>query len=122
MLRDIICQDLNAEFVLILACFAQAFTGYSLNGKLVQVCGEVQSFYPSDGGQIDMESFHFKQGLKIKIFVIFLFEVIHRYTHTHFTQLNKFVFIFRVETTENLCKEGWPSLLHTHFREKERTR
>ncbi|XP_056585787.1 sperm-associated antigen 17 isoform X4 [Triplophysa dalaica] len=43
---------------------ANAFTGYNLNGKLVQVCGEVQSFYPSDGGQIDMESFHFKQGLK----------------------------------------------------------
>ncbi|XP_055023578.2 sperm-associated antigen 17 [Misgurnus anguillicaudatus] len=41
-----------------------AFTGYSLNGKLVQVYGEVQSLFPSDGGQIDVESLHFIQGLR----------------------------------------------------------
>ncbi|RXN35878.1 sperm-associated antigen 17 [Labeo rohita] len=37
------------------------FTGYNLNGKLVQVTGKVESFYPCDGGQIDVESFCFKQ-------------------------------------------------------------
>ncbi|XP_051950520.1 sperm-associated antigen 17 isoform X1 [Xyrauchen texanus] len=40
------------------------FTGYSLNGKLAQVTGSVQSVYPCDGGQIDVESFHFIQGLR----------------------------------------------------------
>ncbi|XP_016389993.1 sperm-associated antigen 17 [Sinocyclocheilus rhinocerous] len=46
------------------------FTGYSLNGKLVQVAGKVQSLYPCDGGQIDVESFHFTQGLtQVKVCV-----------------------------------------------------
>ncbi|XP_026067184.1 sperm-associated antigen 17 isoform X2 [Carassius auratus] len=46
------------------------FTGYSLNGKLVQVTGQVQSLYPCDGGQIDVERFHFTQGLtQVKVCV-----------------------------------------------------
>ncbi|XP_077080311.1 sperm-associated antigen 17 [Siphateles boraxobius] len=46
------------------------FTGYSLNGKLVQVTGKVQSLYPCDGGQIDVESFHFTQGMtQVKVCV-----------------------------------------------------
>ncbi|XP_043103168.1 LOW QUALITY PROTEIN: sperm-associated antigen 17 [Puntigrus tetrazona] len=46
------------------------FTGYSLNGKLVQVAGKVQSLYLCDGGQIDVESFHFTQGLtQVKVCV-----------------------------------------------------
>ncbi|XDV49401.1 hypothetical protein PO909_018659 [Leuciscus waleckii] len=46
------------------------FTGYSLNGKLVQVTGKVQSLYPCDGGQIDVESFHFTQGItQVKVCV-----------------------------------------------------
>ncbi|XP_042617756.1 sperm-associated antigen 17-like isoform X2 [Cyprinus carpio] len=46
------------------------FTGYSLNGKLVQVTGKVQSLYPCDEGQIDVESFHFTQGLtQVKVCV-----------------------------------------------------
>ncbi|XP_048067291.1 sperm-associated antigen 17 isoform X1 [Megalobrama amblycephala] len=46
------------------------FTGYSLNGKLVQVTGKVQSLFPCDGGQIDVESFHFTQGLtQVKVCV-----------------------------------------------------
>ncbi|KTG41223.1 hypothetical protein cypCar_00001808 [Cyprinus carpio] len=48
----------------------KVFTGYSLNGKLVQVTGKVQSLYPCDGGQIDVESFHFTQGLtQVKVCV-----------------------------------------------------
>lgn len=30
----------------------------------MQVTGKVQSLYPCDGGQIDVESFHFTQGLR----------------------------------------------------------
>nr|XP_009302096.1 sperm-associated antigen 17 isoform X2 [Danio rerio] len=39
------------------------FTGYSLNGKLVRIIGKVESLYPRDGAQIDVESFGFTQGL-----------------------------------------------------------
>ncbi|XP_058641173.1 sperm-associated antigen 17 isoform X2 [Onychostoma macrolepis] len=46
------------------------FTGYNLNGKLVQIAGKVQTLYPCDGGQIDVESFHFTQGLtEVKVCV-----------------------------------------------------
>ncbi|XP_056319183.1 sperm-associated antigen 17 [Danio aesculapii] len=39
------------------------FTGYRLNGKLVRIIGKVESLYPCDGAQIDVESFGFTQGL-----------------------------------------------------------
>ncbi|XP_050972826.1 sperm-associated antigen 17 [Labeo rohita] len=56
------------------------FTGYNLNGKLVQVTGKVESFYPCDGGQIDVESFCFKQGLT-QVQVCVKKDGHHFYTH-----------------------------------------
>ncbi|XP_053360671.1 sperm-associated antigen 17 [Clarias gariepinus] len=38
------------------------FTGYRMGGRLVQVRGETQSVYPSDGGQISVERVHYVQG------------------------------------------------------------
>ncbi|XP_053481824.1 sperm-associated antigen 17 isoform X3 [Ictalurus furcatus] len=38
------------------------FTGYRMDGRLVQVRGESQCVYPSDGGQISVERFHYVQG------------------------------------------------------------
>ncbi|KAI2661870.1 Sperm-associated antigen 17 [Labeo rohita] len=42
------------------------FTGYNLNGKLVQVTGKVESFYPCDGGQID-DGHHFYTHISDKL-------------------------------------------------------
>ncbi|XP_058246634.1 sperm-associated antigen 17 isoform X5 [Hemibagrus wyckioides] len=38
------------------------FTGYRMDGRLVQVRGESQCVYPSDGGQISVERVHYVQG------------------------------------------------------------
>ncbi|XP_036435675.1 sperm-associated antigen 17 [Colossoma macropomum] len=38
------------------------FIGYSMDGKLLQVKGETQFVYPSDGGQISVEKVQFVQG------------------------------------------------------------
>ncbi|KAL6459422.1 hypothetical protein MHYP_G00328940 [Metynnis hypsauchen] len=38
------------------------FIGYSVDGKLLQVRGETQCVYPSDGGQITVEKVQFVQG------------------------------------------------------------
>ncbi|XP_060736823.1 sperm-associated antigen 17 [Tachysurus vachellii] len=38
------------------------FTGYMMDGRLVQVKGESQCVYPSDGGQISVERVHYVQG------------------------------------------------------------
>ncbi|XP_052373322.1 sperm-associated antigen 17 isoform X2 [Oncorhynchus keta] len=37
------------------------FTGYSMEGQLIQVSGQVHSLYPSDGGHIQVETIHFVQ-------------------------------------------------------------
>ncbi|XP_060788643.1 sperm-associated antigen 17 [Neoarius graeffei] len=39
-----------------------AFTGYRMDSRLVQVRGESQCVYPSDGGQISVERVHYVQG------------------------------------------------------------
>ncbi|XP_066563697.1 sperm-associated antigen 17 [Amia ocellicauda] len=38
------------------------FTGYTMGDDLIQVSGQIQSFFPSDGGQITVQSTHFVQG------------------------------------------------------------
>ncbi|XP_046887321.1 LOW QUALITY PROTEIN: sperm-associated antigen 17 [Hypomesus transpacificus] len=38
------------------------FTGYSMEGNLIQVSGQVQSLFPSDGGSIQVESIQYIQG------------------------------------------------------------
>ncbi|XP_062303432.1 sperm-associated antigen 17 isoform X2 [Osmerus eperlanus] len=38
------------------------FTGYSMEGNLIQVSGQVQSLFPSDGGSIQVESIKYIQG------------------------------------------------------------
>ncbi|KAJ8003694.1 hypothetical protein DPEC_G00150980 [Dallia pectoralis] len=38
------------------------FTGYGMDGQLIQVSGRVESLYPSDGGHIQVETVRFVQG------------------------------------------------------------
>ncbi|XP_072556937.1 sperm-associated antigen 17 isoform X4 [Paramormyrops kingsleyae] len=38
------------------------FTGYSMNGTLVHVSGQIQSLFPADGGHIRVETVHFAEG------------------------------------------------------------
>ncbi|XP_033866498.3 sperm-associated antigen 17 [Acipenser ruthenus] len=41
------------------------FTGYNMGNTLIQVSGKVQSLFPSDGGQIKVESINYVQGLSL---------------------------------------------------------
>ncbi|XP_010889422.4 sperm-associated antigen 17 [Esox lucius] len=46
------------------------FTGYGVDGQLIQVSGQVESLHPSDGGRIQVETIHFVQGptlLKVSV-------------------------------------------------------
>ncbi|XP_048834664.1 sperm-associated antigen 17 isoform X2 [Brienomyrus brachyistius] len=38
------------------------FIGYSMNGTLVHVSGQIQSLFPADGGHIRVETVHFAEG------------------------------------------------------------
>ncbi|KAG7463545.1 hypothetical protein MATL_G00177760 [Megalops atlanticus] len=49
----------------------KGFTGYSVEGDLIQVWGQTQSLFPSDGGHIRVETVHFIQGpTLVKVCVI----------------------------------------------------
>ncbi|XP_041115927.1 sperm-associated antigen 17 [Polyodon spathula] len=41
------------------------FTGYNMGNTLIQVSGKIQSLFPSDGGQIKVESINYVQGLSL---------------------------------------------------------
>ncbi|KAL1021782.1 hypothetical protein UPYG_G00017870 [Umbra pygmaea] len=62
------------------------FTGYSMDGQLIQVSGQVQSLYPSDGAHIQVETIHFVQGSTL-IKVCVMKDKHHFYTHI--TQPNR---------------------------------
>ncbi|XP_069035325.1 sperm-associated antigen 17 isoform X2 [Lepisosteus oculatus] len=44
---------------------AYKFTGYNMGDNLIQVSGQVQSLFPSDGGRIRVESTRFVQGISL---------------------------------------------------------
>ncbi|KAK6325687.1 hypothetical protein J4Q44_G00050290 [Coregonus suidteri] len=62
------------------------FTGYSMEGQLIQVSGQLHSLYPSDGGHIQVETIHFVQGSTL-IKVCVMKDKHHFYTHI--TQPNR---------------------------------
>ncbi|KAM9397205.1 sperm-associated antigen 17 isoform 6-T6 [Salvelinus alpinus] len=62
------------------------FTGYSMEGQLIQVSGEVHSLFPSDGGHIQVETIHFVRGSTL-IKVCVMKDKHHFYSHI--TQPNR---------------------------------
>ncbi|XP_031675388.1 sperm-associated antigen 17 isoform X3 [Oncorhynchus kisutch] len=62
------------------------FTGYSMEGQLIQVSGQVHSLYPSDRGHIQVETIHFVQGATL-IKVCVMKDKHHLYSHI--TQPNR---------------------------------
>lgn len=54
---------------------AQGFIGYSMNGRLIQVSGQLQYLFPSDGGHITVENINYIKGMVWTIsntFLLFL--------------------------------------------------
>ncbi|XP_028331007.1 sperm-associated antigen 17 isoform X4 [Gouania willdenowi] len=63
----------------------KAFTGYNMDGKLIHVSGQLQRLYPSDGGQITVETTTFVEGSSL------LKIALKKDGHHFFTHINQFV-------------------------------